>query len=342
MKRGELLDVVASLSPVSDPELEGRQRSPEAQALFEQIIQGPVDAPSAGRRRRRVSLRRRRVAVGALAIALGCIVAIAGSIGRLTEHHETQSQSALSRVLLHAASVARTQPVALPARGQLVREKVLTASLVSFPQRAQERRSHHLLALESNESWRGVSGGLLRSRQEQPVFPTEADAKAWPESDQTTGFVGTQSKRRLAALRPLRLPTSPTELYRRLSRTSVGRQEGASSLFLRLGRLLAAENASPPQRATLFAVLRRLPGIELLGPVGDPLGRRGVGVAIDDSVSHVRAIIIFDPTTSSVLARVKTTLPGSRLGYPPGTTIGYTVYVSRALTSARRLDLNGP
>ena len=65
-------------------------------------------------------------------------------------------------------------------------------------------------------------------------------------------------------------------------------------------RDLLRDPLQPPEvRAGLFLVASTLPGIEMLGPTKDHIGRDGMGVAM--SAWFRREIIIFDPATSAML-----------------------------------------
>ena len=83
-------------------------------------------------------------------------------------------------------------------------------------------------------------------------------------------------------------------------------------MFVFVGDSLRETNASPEQRAALYAVAARIPGVDLVGPVTDSAGRRGIAVAKDDNVNHIRSTLVFDPRTSVLLAEEESTANGQQ------------------------------
>src|SRR5262249_14330522 len=136
----------------------------------------------------------------------------------------------------------------------------------------------------------------------------------------------------VAAARPLDLPSDPDALFARLKQEtrSYGARQDAE-MFVLVGDSLRETNASAAQRAALYAVAARIPGVELVGEVTDAVGRRGVEVAMDDDVSHLRSTLVFDPQTSLLLAEEEFTLAGNSLGYPAGTCIETATYLKTAI-----------
>ena len=97
------------------------------------------------------------------------------------------------------------------------------------------------------------------------------------------------------------LPTDPNALEAVLrSGQAIPWRTTDDQLFLLIGSLLQQGNASPALRSALFEVASRLEGVELGGEVTDPLGRDGVGLALDGA--DARSQLVFDPTTSQLLA----------------------------------------
>src|SRR5262249_17825186 len=105
----------------------------------------------------------------------------------------------------------------------------------------------------------------------------------------------------------------------------------SAEMFVVVGDSLRQTNASAPQRAALYAVAARIPGVELVGEVTDAVGRSGVEVAMDDDATHVRSTLIFDPQTSLLLAEEQFTLAGNSFGYPSGTCIETATYLKTAI-----------
>ena len=104
-------------------------------------------------------------------------------------------------------------------------------------------------------------------------------------------------------------------------------------MFVLVGDSLRETNASPAQRAALYAVAARIPGIDLVGDVTSA-GRRGIAVAKDDDVNHVRSTLVFDPQTSVLLGEEESTLAGNSFGYPVGTRIETATYLQTAIVDS--------
>jgi hypothetical protein len=105
-------------------------------------------------------------------------------------------------------------------------------------------------------------------------------------------------------------------------------------MFVEVGDSLRETNASPAQRAALYAVAARIPGVALVGRVVDSAGRTGLAVAKDDEVNHVRSTLVFEPDTSMLLAEQEATLAGNSFGYPVGTQIQSTTYLRTAIVGS--------
>ncbi len=71
--------------------------------------------------------------------------------------------------------------------------------------------------------------------------------------------------------------------------------------------------------------------MHLLGPTTDGLGRT---VASDDHIGHIRSMLIFNPRTWALLGEVQTVLAGNSYGYSPGTRIGWSSCLRRAVVDS--------
>jgi len=134
------------------------------------------------------------------------------------------------------------------------------------------------------------------------------------------------------------LPTDPARLEQFIVRHFEGGSEEVGATFDFAGTFL--QSGAPPQiRAALFRLIQRLPGIELLGPMTDRLGRPGIGVGFTEY--GVRDVLIFDPATSAVLEREGIAVDPSKIDVPPGEArfgagevINYTVYQASGVVNS--------
>jgi hypothetical protein len=269
--------------------------------------------------RRSRQARRRRLLVPAVALAAAGAVAVLIGVGT---NGGGNAEAAVA--LRHAAAVARTRPAPAPLRaGQFWYTKSVQAYTASAPEQGWTA-----LDPKVREVWQGPTGGLLRERSAPPEFLSAGDRQHWiaagrpqvsPRAASTT----------LPAPARLDLPTDPDQLYAKLHDGAVGNANGTSDEMLtEVGDALRETDASPALRAALYEVAARIPGVELVGPVHDRIGRAGLAVASSSTSGHERHELIFDPKTSALLGEEYQALSGNVFGYPGGTVVGYATYVS--------------
>jgi hypothetical protein len=119
-------------------------------------------------------------------------------------------------------------------------------------------------------------------------------------------------------------------------------------MFQIVGHLLG-QPAPADLRVALYEVAGRIPGIELLGEVTDPLGRPGIGFAMDVegevSVENpgsgqphkvsIRNELIFDPDTAQLLAQSRSmTLLEPTDEIPEGMGSGWTAYLESGIVAS--------
>ena len=128
---------------------------------------------------------------------------------------------------------------------------------------------------------------------------------------------------------------TPQELFDRL-RGHVGDagQSPDGEVFVEIADALREAPQTPRLRATLYRALALVPGVELLGPVHDRLGRAAVGVAFTEHPG-LRQELLFDPHTAEILnERQVVAHPVGDLSAPVGTAIEDVVYTKRAVTDS--------
>jgi hypothetical protein len=259
---------------------------------------------------------RRRILVPALALlALGVAAALIG-VGR----HGANAASA-APFLQKTANTARRQPPTTPlAKGEFQYTKSVVAYLSGG-------NGWQALSPGVRETWLGPTGGHFHESWGRPIFLTVADRQSWIAAGRPQVSPPADSGD-LPPRKPLDLPTDPDELYQTLHDKAVGNSNGAESeMVTEIGDALREQDASPALRAALYEVASRIPGIELIGPVTDRIGRHGIAVAYSSHPSDEQHVLIFDPKTSMLLGEEYHELAGNDYGYPPGTVTGYATYV---------------
>lgn len=157
------------------------------------------------------------------------------------------------------------------------------------------------------QTWIASDGsGFRRTEVISSRFASVADRQAWEEADKPTiAQAGDVRQETLGQggfywVETQRLPREPGRLLAEIRSGSVARVPSSDEdVFLIVGELLSQGDAPSGVREALFEVAARLPGTIDLGSVSDPLGREGVGVAID---GVRRTQLVFDPATANLLA----------------------------------------
>jgi hypothetical protein len=116
------------------------------------------------------------------------------------------------------------------------------------------------------------------------------------------------------------LPTDPGRLLDALIRGKTPDQS-----FAGFRGALQESYATPAQRAALYEIADRLPGVTRDPAAQDHDGRPGTGFTFDDTDNKLRTQVVIDPQTHALLGVTATTLPGYWDDYKPGTVIGWTV-----------------
>ena len=315
----ELDELVAGLAKVRDRELQGSVDSNDAREILDRILALPD---------RNARARRRALLVPAAALT----VLLAAGAGIIVGSRGTTTASAAT-VLKKAAAVARAQQPLVARRGDFVYTKSAWLSLDTY---VDKDTSYSALIPWSRESWVGPSGGRMRQVPGHARFLSDRDRNAWIAAGRPP-FTGpaAEATETLPAARPLDLPADPDRLFDRLKADAAGYGDRLyDEMFVFVGDSLRETNASPEQRAALYAVAARIPGVDLVGPVTDSAGRRGIAVAKDDNVNHIRSTLVFDPRTSVLLAEEESTLPGNSFGYPTGTRIELATYLQTVVVGS--------
>ena len=274
---------------LDDPDALDRARSRLLDAIHTEEV----------RRRRRRRLALPAAATVALVVAAALVVALVGPSGRST---------AAAAELRRLASIASSAHVPDLAEG----EYLLVVSDELRPEKMQflgtAAGSFTVVSRLRLQTWIAGDGSSFRRTEVlSTAFPSDADRRSWQEAGQPdvphAGDVDEEPSRSggyfwvdLGGL-----PRDPTELLAALrSGSVVPRSPGDDQVFLLIGDLMAQGDAPPDLRTSLFEAAARLEGIQETGEVTDPLGRDGIGLAID-GVS-LRTQLVFDPETADLLA----------------------------------------
>ena len=334
-KDTNIAELLASLAPVRDLDLTKETESPRARALFADIVSLPaVAAPPALRRGRQ---RRRRPVARIVLPAAGLAAALTLAVIVLSTTRGTGPASAAT-ALERVAAIARAQaPLALRPGQYLYTKSINTGMVMTADGPLASAGAYTVLVPHVREIWLGPDGGRLYETAGTPRFLTERDREHWIAAgrpDLNLVAETSPSENSLSPARPLDLPSNPDALYERLKHDAAGHGSGlASEMFTLVGDSLRETFATPAQRAALYEVAARIPGVEFVGRVTDPAGRGGIAVAFTND--GIRSTLIFDPQTSALLAEEEVALAGNRFGYSAGMQLGYAAYVTQAVVDSK-------
>lgn len=165
--------------------------------------------------------------------------------------------------------------------------------------------SYDLITRLSVSTWVTPDGSAFRRELViSSRFASEADRQTWVELGSPDLTLPRTYDYR-AGQQPLHdvsdLPADPGRLLELLRRGDITqRPEGDDQVFIVIGELLAQGDAPPEVQGALFEAAAQLDGVELIGDVNDPIGRRGVAVSIDGPAG--RSQLVFDPDSAQLLA----------------------------------------
>lgn len=291
--------------------------------------------------RRRAPLLRSRL-VPAFGAATVAAAAAAGLVFLFAGTSATVSASAAR--LLHRAAVAarHERSLATLQPGEYLYTKSVNAYLSTTGGTRPDGTTWEYSALvpQVREIWLGPDdNGWLHENGGEPTFLSDRDRQAWiadGSPNMGTGVSNTKLESGANSQMPsLDLPSDPDQLYARLHREADGNANGVyPEMFTLIGDALRENYTTPAQRAALYEVAARLPGIELVGATKDALGRPAVAVAMENGHNDARSTLLFDPRSYALLGEEDVVLPGNSFGYPAGTVVGHATYVDQKVVDS--------
>jgi hypothetical protein len=294
--------------------------SPAAVDLYRRIITQPP-ATATARRQYRLTVPALTSAAVAGVCAIVALALIPGSPAR--------PDAAAAAVLGKAAQAAARQPAAaVPGPGHFLYVETIEGQRNSG---TASRPDTVGICVQTVQVWAAPdgSGREVASAPMGPCSDGAIPSQTFPKGQEIDLTVYP---------RAADLPTNPAVLEQFIVRHFNGGHPDAAAAFEFAGTFLQA-GAPPKIRAALYRMIQRLPGIELLGPMTDKLGRHGTGVGLTEY--GVRDVLIFDPATSAVLEREGIAVDPSQIPVPPGAPkfiagelINYTDYKASAVVNS--------
>ncbi len=254
-----------------------------------------------------------------------------------------------SLVLLRAARAAAKQPAT---KGLAPGQFFYTKS--EGWQEAQEGRPTGRLPTYfqpfTRETWISPNGGRTREVDGHLLFPTPADAAYFTHQLRNQPNIlnahtsdTTFKPRDSPYINLNNVPTNPAQLKKLIeNRTLEGAPPGDAETFQIISDLLRYSYAPPAVRSALYTIASQLPGVRLIGPTHDQLGRPGTGIAYylpgpPPNGLDKREIyeMIFDPKTSALLADQRAVLHRTNsTPFPPGSVTNWTAYLASGIVGS--------
>jgi hypothetical protein len=292
-----------------------------------------IDDELRGSRRRRRSLVLLPVGAALVAASLAAVIVGLPTLGK------EDTASAASGVLHKAAAVARHQPAPPPLRpGEFVYTRSVNAYLSTYAL-GDGKPTFSALVPHVREAWLAPDGtGWLVQTGGKAEFLSPRDREDWIAAgrpvfgNEDMDLALNNSDGPNVPMVTLSLPSDPDRLYARIKRDAgSGGSRLQEEMFTLVGDALRETHATPAQRAALYEVAARIPGVELVGETTDRAHRPGIAVAMRDEENRTRQMLIFDPETAELLGEEETAIDGNSWGFPDGTVIGYATYLESAV-----------
>jgi hypothetical protein len=288
------------------------------------------DMPTPGRAGRRHRMRPGRfhlaggVAVAAAAAAVAAVIAGVSPAGGPHPSEAKPGATPTARSFLLATAVKAAQAPATAGTYWYTRERDVEPTIPYTKTRKLFVPGITYAATE--ESWMGAVGGRtivdedlsfgfasakVKSQWQamgRPRLATAAGTSTRPSTENYgTAFFWGYGKSRLTMAGIRALPTTAAGLDRALRKmwngepdkaAAVGRPDPSYGEFLiQWAATLLSGPATPGTRAAMYQLLARQPGVTIITPVTDPLGRTGVAIA-DGGDDY----LVVDPQTAQILA----------------------------------------
>lgn len=146
----------------------------------------------------------------------------------------------------------------------------------------------------------------------------------------------------------IHLPTDPAKLRRWIERNAINPGStcapGVSDchIFSYVEALVVGGPLPPKLSAALYRVIATLPGMRLIGPTRDPLGRPGVAVGYFFKHQSGRDELIFNPTTGAFLAERGISLDPKTMHAPVGSVVDWTAIDHESVVTSAYRPLTAP
>ncbi|MFI6476243.1 CU044_5270 family protein [Streptomyces sp. NPDC050516] len=231
----------------------------------------------------------------------------------------------VDRIVLAAAA----QPSLTPRQDQFIYIKSKVSFLRVGTNPATGKTDTWITPLHTRQIWKSPDGkkGFLYE-------PGGALSDVEPDGSDLDHGPGVSGDTRHSYNSMKALPTDPDALLKRLYQGGKrGNPDDDWMAFKEINSLLSEQIAPSATSAALYKVAARIPGVELVPKANDADGRQGIAIAF--TRGSTRHEWIFDKDTYAYLGQ-RQVLVQEEEGLKPGTVVGQTTVIERAVTDAKR------
>ncbi|MFI6055255.1 CU044_5270 family protein [Streptomyces violascens] len=235
----------------------------------------------------------------------------------------------LSSTVDRIALAAAAQPSLTPRQDQFIyiKSKVSFLNVTNNPDTGKVET--RIMPLHTRQIWQSPDGtkGFLYE-------PDGAIGDLHPDGMDLDDGPHSSSDKRHSYNSMRALPSDPDALLKRLYQGGKpGNHDDDWMAFKEINSLLSEQIAPSATSAALYKVAARIPGVELVPKATDADGRQGIAIAFTRGDS--RHEWVFDKDTYTYLGQ-RTVLVKEEDGLKPGTVVGQTTVIERAVTDAKK------
>ncbi|RLV08828.1 hypothetical protein CTZ27_08770 [Streptomyces griseocarneus] len=323
-----------------DPEL-----SPARQALLKEHLMDEIQRPAPGPRRSFSFPRSRRARIAWFALPVAAAVAVgAMALGPVHPGRPSGGGGQAGHAYTSADAVAPTVVTLTPGTTKGLSAAADHIALAAAKQPPLAPGKNQYLYVESKVAFLQVENSV--DGGQRSWIPPLHQRRIWLSPDGTKGYLyepgngmvtdldDSSGSKRHSYKAMKALPTDPDALLKRLYQGGrTGDPEDDWGAFKELGDMLHEQLAPPEISAALYRVAARIPGVQYVDKATDAGGREGIAIVFTNG--DIRHEWIFDKNSYDYLGQ-REVLVKEDYGMKPGTVIGQTTIVERAVVDAKR------
>ncbi|MGW1073906.1 CU044_5270 family protein [Streptomyces sp. NPDC002537] len=320
------------------------QLSPARQTLLKEHLMDEIQRTAPAPRRSFSLPRTRRARIAWFALPMATAVAAgAVALGPMGLGHSSDKGVQAGRAFTSADAVAPTVVTLTPGTTEGLSAAADHIALAAAKQTPLAPGKNQYLYVESKVSFLqseesdGEQKNWIPPLHQRQIWLSPDGTKGYiyePDNGTVVNFDDSSNDKRHSYEGMKALPTDPDALLKRLYQGGKpGDPEGDWGAFKELGDMLHEQLAPPEVSAALYRVAAKIPGVQYVDKAADAGGREGIAIAFVNG--DIRHEWIFDKNSYAYLGQ-RQVLVKEAYGMKPGTVIGQTTVVERAVVDAKK------